>query len=315
MRSEAGAPTGLARRGRRLSDRETELRMLRTAVAMVRRDGLTVSLDNISLEDVIRDADVSRSAVYRRWPYKDLFISDLVKELAKNATPEIVDGELELMRHILADHQDRLGTPELRHGLMAELFRQLALFDFETMYSSPGWRTYLALHATFLSLADGTLRDQVQEALAESERIQNARVARAWRELTAIFGYRLTARLGDHLRDTGHAARRHPERPDHQGPLHARTWPATECWRARSGPSPSRSGPCRRWAWGPSPRRSSSPTRRSSGTSSGSPASRRPCAPGSRAIPSRQAGHDKPGGRYSEGRGGGLRLHRGGSGG
>jgi AcrR family transcriptional regulator len=191
MRSEAGAPTGLARRGRRLSDRETEQRMLRTAVAMVRRDGLTVSLDSISLEDVIRDADVSRSAVYRRWPYKDLFISDLVKELAKNATPEIVDGELKLMRRVLVDHQDRLGTPELRHGLMVELFRQLALFDFETMYSSPGWRTYIALHATFLSLADGTLRDQVQAALAQSEQTQNARVAQAWQELTAMFGYRL----------------------------------------------------------------------------------------------------------------------------
>jgi AcrR family transcriptional regulator len=165
--------------------------MLQTAVAMVQRDGLRVSLDNISLEDIIRDADVSRSAVYRRWPYKDLFISDLVKELARNATPEIVDDELELMRRILADHQDRLGTPELRHGLIIELFRQLAIFDFEAMYSSPGWRTYIALHATFLSLADGTLRDQVQEALAESGRTQNARVARAWRELTAIFGYRL----------------------------------------------------------------------------------------------------------------------------
>jgi AcrR family transcriptional regulator len=191
MRSEAGAPTGLARRGRRRSDGETEQQMLQTAVAMVQRDGLRVSLDNISLEDIIRDADVSRSAVYRRWPYKDLFISDLVKELARNATPEIVGDELELIRRILADHKDRFGTPELRHGLVTELFRQLALFDFETMYSSPGWRTYIALHATFLSLADGTLRDQVQAALAESERTQNARVAQAWGELTALFGYRL----------------------------------------------------------------------------------------------------------------------------
>ena len=86
MRDRSQAPTGLARRGRRLSDQETEQRMLQAAVAMVHRTGLTVSLEHISFEDVIRDADVSRSAVYRRWPYKDLFFSDLVKELAKDAT-------------------------------------------------------------------------------------------------------------------------------------------------------------------------------------------------------------------------------------
>ena len=34
---------------------------------------------------VIRDADVSRSSAYRRWPYKDLFFSDLLRELAKAA--------------------------------------------------------------------------------------------------------------------------------------------------------------------------------------------------------------------------------------
>ncbi len=196
MTSEVQAPTGLARRGRRLSDRETEQRMLRTAVAMVQRTGLTVSLDHISLEDVIRDAGVSRSAVYRRWPYKDLFFSDLVKQLAKDATPTIVNDELELMRRVVTEHDDWLETPELRHGLVIELLRRLSLLDFETMYNSPGWRTYLALHATFMSLADGTLRDQVQTALAASERAHNARIARAWQQLTGIFGYRLRPGLG-----------------------------------------------------------------------------------------------------------------------
>jgi AcrR family transcriptional regulator len=196
MTSELKAPTGLGRRGRRLSDRETEQRMLQTAVAMVQRTGLTVSLDHIRLEDVIRDADVSRSAVYRRWPYKDLFFSDLVKQLAKDATPTIVNDELKLMRRVVAEHQDRLETPEGRHGLVIELFRQLSLLDFETMYNSPGWRTYIALHATFMSLADGALRDQVQTALAESEHAHTARIARAWRQLTTIFGYRLRPELG-----------------------------------------------------------------------------------------------------------------------
>ena len=196
MTSELKAPTGLGRRGRRLSDRETEQRMLRTAVAMVQRTGLTVSLDHIRLEDVIRDADVSRSAVYRRWPYKDLFFSDLVKQLAKDATPTIVNDELELMKRVVAEHHDRLETPGGRHGLVIELFRQLSLLDFETMYNSPGWRTYIALHATFMSLADGALRDQVQTALAESEHAHTARIARAWQQLTTIFGYRLRPELG-----------------------------------------------------------------------------------------------------------------------
>jgi AcrR family transcriptional regulator len=192
----SSAPTGLVRRGRRLSDQETERRMLQTAVAMVNRHGLTVSLDHLSFEDVIRDADVSRSAVYRRWPYKDLFFSDLVKELAKDATPSIVDDEVALMRRVLGDRMDWFETPELRHGLVVELVRQLALFDFQTIYGSPGWRTYLALHATVASLAQGELRDQVQGALTQSERRRTIRIAKAWQQLTGLLGYRLRPELG-----------------------------------------------------------------------------------------------------------------------
>ena len=189
-------PTGLARRGRRLSDQETEQRMLRAAVAMVSRTGLTVSLDHISFEDIMRDAGVSRSAVYRRWPYKDLFFSDLVRQLARDATPAIVEDELELMRQIAVSRPDWLETPELRHRLLLELFRQLSLLDFQAMIGSPGWRTYLALHATFMSLGDGDLRDQVQAALNQSEQAHNARIAQAWRQLTALFGYRLRPESG-----------------------------------------------------------------------------------------------------------------------
>jgi AcrR family transcriptional regulator len=196
MASTSQAPTGLARRARRLSDRETEQRMLRAALAIVNRAGLTVSLDHLSFEEIIRAADVSRSAAYRRWPHKDLFFSDLVKQLAAHATPTIVGDEMDLIRQVVAAHRDWLETPGLRHGLVIELFRRLSLLDFETLYGSPEWRTYLALHATFLSIADDGLRGQVQEALARSEREHIARVAGAWERLAGLLGFRLRPGLG-----------------------------------------------------------------------------------------------------------------------
>jgi hypothetical protein len=47
-----------------------------------------------------------------------------------------------------------------------------------------------------MSLADGDVRDQVQAALARSEQAHNARIAQAWRQLTALFGYRLRPESG-----------------------------------------------------------------------------------------------------------------------
>jgi AcrR family transcriptional regulator len=190
------APTGLARRRRRLPEDETEQRMLRAALAMVNRTGLTVSLEHISFEDVIRDADVSRSSAYRRWPHKDLFFSDLVLELAKNPVPQIFADELDLIRRIIAERLDELADPRARHALVVELFRQLSVLDFGTLYASPGWHTYLALHATFLSLADGGLRSQVQAALARAERDHLSRVARAWQLMTHLLGFRLRPEAG-----------------------------------------------------------------------------------------------------------------------
>src|SRR5438067_6197297 len=179
-------PTGLGRRQQRLSDEETARRMLEAAVAAANTTGLTVSLDHISLEELIRDAGVSRSSAYRRWPYKDLFLSDLLKELAR-ATSAAVLTEGEWIGgsnwRVAREHLDWLETPELRHELLLELFRQGALLDFEARHErvragcSTEWRTYIALHATFLSLPEGDLRDEVQAALAQSERSVISRVA------------------------------------------------------------------------------------------------------------------------------------------
>ncbi|MFF9511125.1 TetR/AcrR family transcriptional regulator [Streptomyces sp. NPDC014724] len=185
---------GPTRRRRRLTDAETAQRMLDAAMTMVERTGLTVSLDHLGFEDVIREAGVARAAVYRRWPYKDLFFSDLLKELARTA-PAVAgaDGRIgeEAVRRLVRDRIDRFATTQGRRDLCVELLRQGALRDFEAMHASTRWRTYIALHATFLSLADGDLRQEVQAALAAAERDLNGRIARSYQRLAVLFGLRL----------------------------------------------------------------------------------------------------------------------------
>ncbi|MFF8917734.1 hypothetical protein ACF08M_31620 [Streptomyces sp. NPDC015032] len=185
---------GPTRRRRRFTDAETAQRMLDAAMVMVGRTGLTVSLEHLGFEDVIREAGVARAAVYRRWPYKGLFFSDLLKELARNA-PAVAgaDGRIgeEAVRRLVRDRIDRFATAQGRRELCVEVLRQGALRDFEAMHASTRWRTYIALHATFLSLADGDLRQEVQAALAVAERDLNDRIARSYRRLAALFGLRL----------------------------------------------------------------------------------------------------------------------------
>ena len=85
--------------------------MLRSALAMVHQTGLTVSLEHISFEDVIRAADVSRTSAYRRWPHKDLFFSDLVLQLARDPAPGIVADEMDLIRRIARRAAGSAGRP------------------------------------------------------------------------------------------------------------------------------------------------------------------------------------------------------------
>lgn len=165
--------------------------MLDAAVSVLAGSGLTVGLDHVSLEDLIREAGVSRSAVYRRWPYKDLFFADLVKELARNAVPSIVDNELAAIQGVLVEHLDWLDSTEGRAALVAELVRQLAWVDFEILSGSARWRTYLALNAAFGGIADEDTRQEVRVALTEAEQVHIGSVAKAWELLAGLLGYRL----------------------------------------------------------------------------------------------------------------------------
>lgn len=182
----------------RISQAQTEQRMLAAAVDQVNASGLTVGLDHLSLEAVIAAADVSRAAAYRRWPTKELFLRDLLLELAGATTPRAavpVAASWAAIRDVVLAEPARLPDVGHRWRVLGELIRQATDVDVERMHASPEWRTYLALHATFASLDDPDLRAGVQEALASAQRRFVEDMAASWRHVAGLLGYRL--RLSD----------------------------------------------------------------------------------------------------------------------
>jgi AcrR family transcriptional regulator len=173
--------------------------MLAAAVAAVNRTGLTVSLEHLGFEGLIQEAEVSRSSVYRRWPQKDLFFSDLVRELARAATPAeaLATGQvLRLVRDLAVEWRAALSTPGGRTAFAVEALRVSLDADVASMASSPAWRTYLALQATYQSLADPALRAEVQGLLAAADDAFVGRVADSYEQLATLLGYRLRPELG-----------------------------------------------------------------------------------------------------------------------
>ena len=184
-------PTGVARRRQRISDAETEQRMLDTALALVESQGLTVSLDHLSLENVIAHADVSRSSAYRRWPYKDLFLADLLVAVARNTDLSVEPPGLLAELTALIEGAD-LSDPQARRDLLIEALRLSSGSDFERIWSSPRWRTYVALSATVTGLPLGPIREAAASAVLDAEARFVARRAGVYANLAAMIGYRLS---------------------------------------------------------------------------------------------------------------------------
>lgn len=101
-----------------------------------------------------------------------------------------------MVRRVALEHLDWLETPQRRHELIVEMLRQTGLWNFQFFHDSTAWRSYLALHATFLSLPAGELRDDVQAALTRSERAVTDQIAAAYEHVAGLLGYWLQPELG-----------------------------------------------------------------------------------------------------------------------
>ncbi len=176
----------------RLSDVETERRMLQAGARFVVEQGLSLSLEHLSIEELIHAAGVSRTSSYRRWPTKDLFTADLLLLLA-SATE--LSGEIAGLSAALASLEDDLlasvDTEQGRRDAVVAILRVVLEADFLAVLDSTEWRQYIALRAAHVGLPDDDLRERVAGELRDTERRFTLARATALQALTGLIGYRL----------------------------------------------------------------------------------------------------------------------------
>ena len=167
-------------------------RVLNTALSQITEHGMTVSLEHLSLEEIIRASGVSRASAYRIWPNKQRFLADVLVS-AVRATRLEVDSQAEVAQlTALLDANPSFATDaQVRRDVIVEGLRISIQADFERIASSPQWATYLALNATCRGLADSSLREEVATALAEMQEVFIDHRSAVYARLPPLLGYRL----------------------------------------------------------------------------------------------------------------------------
>lgn len=166
--------------------------MLAAAMTLVQDRGISTGLESIAFDEVIRRAGVSRTSAYRRWPTRDRFYGDVLLELAHGATlptPEM--GVTEPAAEAVMRHAPDLSSPQAHRDLVVELLQLSIQADYDLVSTSPEWRTYRLLLASYEGISDDEVRTAVTDALATSERRALEVRARVYAEFTALLGYRL----------------------------------------------------------------------------------------------------------------------------
>ncbi|GLK15577.1 TetR/AcrR family transcriptional regulator [Herbiconiux flava] len=179
---------------------EVRTALLQTAMGLVQTNGLTVGFEHLLMDDLIKEAGVPRSAVYKIWETKEAFFEDLLSEVANQVSPGRADEEsLVATWEYLGFRADELRTPEGRRRIFLDVVSLAAEQNFEAVTSSVQWRTYVALASTALSYPSA-VRDRVIESLRNSELAFLDQMEVFYRNIVPAVGYRLRPDLNDDYR-------------------------------------------------------------------------------------------------------------------
>lgn len=188
---------------------EVRNRTLETARDLALETGVGVSLQEVRMDEVIRRAGVPHTSVYRLWPCKEDFVSDLLCRLAATAPANgkrLYDEAGEAAAAVILASRHRLGTADGRRAVLREAIRCALAVNFPATVTSQPFQVYLTLAGTLGATGDPGPRARLAAALEQTEISSLNDIGRLIESLAGTLGFR--PRYGytfEHLAFAGNA--------------------------------------------------------------------------------------------------------------
>lgn len=158
---------GQPSRSKRLKGEELRVRVLDTAEELLSETGLTVSLDHLNMEELIRRVGVPRTSTFNEFGGKEGLITALILKMIR---PDESQGAafspatLEIAQKVLSENQHRLVDQAGCDAVLREAIRLGAKQNYDDIIASSYWKTYMALSVSLAGLP-ADRRDQVLSML------------------------------------------------------------------------------------------------------------------------------------------------------
>ncbi len=193
-----GVRTTVVARRRRMSAAQVRSAMIEAGQRSVLNAGLTLDLNDSHFDDLIRNAAVPRSSVFRIWQSKADYLVDLYEALGADGIGQAKDGHaqaaiFEVAKEILKANGSRLKKAAGRREVLLELVRQGVSANVGKMSEFSQWQSYLQMLISAPILTDLPEGTRISDALVETERV--GVVGQAASRYAEIFGGSLGLRL------------------------------------------------------------------------------------------------------------------------
>ena len=186
----------MAVRQERVPAEEVRQRMLDAGRDLALEAGAALTIEHLRLEEVIQRARVPRSSVYRMWPYKEDYIDDLLCYLAGAGNwfyerPVFDPETVNVLKKVLEENSELLGSPEGRRALLREMVRLTAARNYRALTESLTWRLSMALSVTLGSTRSGEARLKIAAALEEAQRVSRQGLVSVFEFAAEVLGLRV----------------------------------------------------------------------------------------------------------------------------